>query len=220
MKRYSMWKITLAVALMTPLAAVAANAVVASPTAQIKATVDQVIAVLSDPKQKGANREAERQKLLQKLIYSRFDFREMAQRSLGAEWRRRTPDEQRQFVSLFRDLLEKAYLGRIESYSGERFVYIDEKIDEPYAEVASAIVTNANEEFSIRYRLLRNGEQWKIYDVVVEDISLVNNYRAQFNRILSRSSYEDLVRRMKSKLVDKPDGQRLDGREIDRSHKR
>jgi phospholipid transport system substrate-binding protein len=208
MKRYSMWKITLAVALMTPLAAVAANAVVASPTAQIKATVDQVIAVLSDPKLKGANREAERQKLLQTLIYSRFDFREMAKRSLGAEWRRRTPDEQRQFVGLFRDLLEKAYLGRIESYSGERFVYIDEKIDEPYAEVASAIVTNANEEFAIRYRLLRNGEQWKIYDVIVEDISLVNNYRAQFNRILSRSSYEDLVRRMKSKLVDKPDGQR------------
>jgi phospholipid transport system substrate-binding protein len=208
MKCYSMWKITLAVALMTPLAAVAANAVVASPTAQIKATVDQVIAVLSDPKLKGANRETERQKLLQKLIYPRFDFREMAKRSLGNEWRRRTPDEQRQFVSLFRDLLEKAYLGRIESYSGERFVYIDEKIDEPYAEVASAIVTNANEEFSIRYRLLRNGEQWKIYDVVVEDISLVNNYRAQFNRILSRSSYEDLVRRMKSKLVDKPDGQR------------
>jgi phospholipid transport system substrate-binding protein len=203
-----MWKIMLAVALMTPLAAVAANAVVASPTAQIKATVDQVIAVLSDPKLKGANREAERQELLQKLIYSRFDFREMAKRSLGAEWRRRTPDEQRQFVGLFRDLLEKAYLARIESYSGERFVYIDEKIDQPYAEVASAIVTNANEEFSIRYRLLRNGERWKIYDVVVEDISLVNNYRAQFNRILSRSSYEDLVLRMKSKLVDKPDGQR------------
>jgi phospholipid transport system substrate-binding protein len=130
----------------------------------------------------------------------------MAKRSLGAQWRRRTPDEQRQFVILFRDLLEKAYLGRIESYGNERFVYINEKIDEPYAEVASAIGTNTNEEFSIRYRLLRAGEQWKIYDVIVEDISLVNNYRAQFNRILSQSPYEELIRRMKSKLSDKPDG--------------
>jgi phospholipid transport system substrate-binding protein len=206
MKNYRIRKIILTVALATPLALAAANAVAESPTAQIKATVDQVITVLSDPKLKGVNRRSERQALLQELISARFDFQEMAKRSLGAQWRRRTPEEQRQFVFLFRDLLEKAYLGRIQSYSNERLVYINEKIDDPYAEVASAIVTNTNEEFSIRYRLLRAGEQWKIYDVVVEDISLVNNYRAQFNRILSQSSYEELVRRMESKLIDKPDG--------------
>ena len=206
MKNYRIRKIILTVALAIPLALAAANAVAESPTAQIKATVDQVITVLSDPRLRAVDRRAERQKLLRELIYTRFDFQEMAKRSLGAQWRRRTPNEQRQFVALFRDLLEKAYLGRIESYGNERFVYINEKIDDPYAEVASTIVTNTNEEFSIRYRLLRAGEQWKIYDVVVEDISLVNNYRAQFNRILSQSSYEELVRRMESKLIDKTDG--------------
>jgi phospholipid transport system substrate-binding protein len=199
-------KFILSIALATLLALSAANAIAESPTDQVKATIDQVITVLSDPKLRGVNRRAERQKLLRELIHARFDFQEMAKRSLGAQWRRRTPDEQRQFVILFRDLLEKAYLGRIESYGNERFVYINEKIDEPYAEVASAIGTNTNEEFSIRYRLLRAGEQWKIYDVIVEDISLVNNYRAQFNRILSQSPYEELIRRMKSKLSDKPDG--------------
>jgi phospholipid transport system substrate-binding protein len=206
MKNYRIRKIILTVALAIPLALAAANAVAESPTAQIKATVDQVITVLSDPRLRAVDRRAERQKLLRELIYTRFDFQEMAKRSLGAQWRRRTPNEQRQFVALFRDLLEKAYLGRIESYGNERFVYINEKIDDPYAEVASTIVTNTNEEFSIRYRLLRAGEQWKIYDVIVEDISLVNNYRAQFNRILSQSPYEELIRRMKSKLSDKPDG--------------
>ncbi len=206
MKNYPIRKIILTIALATPLALAAANAVAESPTDQIKATVDQVITVLSDPKLRGVNTRAERQKLLRQLIHARFDFQEMAKRSLGAEWRRRTPDEQRQFVILFRDLLEKAYLGRIESYGNEKFVYINEKVDDPYAEVASAIITNTNEKFSIHYRLLRAGEQWKIYDVVVEDISLVNNYRSQFNRILSQSSYEELVGRMKSKLIDKPDG--------------
>lgn len=202
MKHYRTKKIILAFALAASLAPVATNALAEGPTVQIKATVDQVISALSDPKLQGANGRAERQKLLRELIHARFDFQEMAKRSLGAEWRRRTPDEQRQFVTLFRDLLEKAYLGRIESYSNERFVYINEKIDGPYAEVASAIFTNTNEEFTIRYGLLRVAEQWKIYDVVVEDISLVNNYRAQFNQILSKSSYEELVRRMGSKLVD------------------
>lgn len=201
-----MRKIILTVALAIPLALAATNAVADSPTAQIKATVDQVIIVLSDPKLQDVNRRVERQKLLRELIRARFDFQEMAKRSLGAHWGHRTPEEQGQFVALFRDLLEKAYLGRIESYGNERFVYINEKIDEPYAEVASAIVTENKERFSIQYKLLRAGDQWKIYDVVIEDISLVNNYRAQFNQILSKFSYEELVRRMKSKLVDKAEG--------------
>ncbi len=127
----------------------------------------------------------------------------MAKRSLGSHWRRRRVEEQNQFVAVFRDLLEKAYLDRIESYNKEKFTYTNEKIDEPYAEVGSKILTAEGEEFSIRYRLLRAGNQWKIYDVVIEDVSLVNNYRAQFNRILANSSYEELVQRIKRKLTEK-----------------
>ena len=98
--------------------------------------------------------------------------------------------------------MEKAYLDRIESYNNERFIYINEAIDEPYAEVRSKIVTSKGEEFSINYRLKRKDGMWKIYDVVVEDISLVNNYRSQFDRILSKTSYDELIRRMKEKLSE------------------
>ena len=124
----------------------------------------------------------------------------MAKRSLGAYWRHRTPEEQREFVKIFTDLLEQAYLGRIEAYSNDQFIYTRERIDEPYAEVGSKIVTSKGEEFTIDYRLHLVENEWKIYDVVVEDISLVNNYRAQFNRVINNSSYEELVSRMKQKL--------------------
>jgi phospholipid transport system substrate-binding protein len=126
----------------------------------------------------------------------------MSRRSLGPNWSRLTPKQQDEFVGVFTDLLEKAYLGRIESYNKERFIYINEAIDEPYAEVRSKIVTSKGEEFSINYRLKRTDGMWKIYDVVVEDISLVNNYRSQFARILSKTSYDELIRRMKEKLSD------------------
>jgi phospholipid transport system substrate-binding protein len=173
-----------------------------SPTAQIKSTIDQVITLLIDPRLQGEGKKAERHELFRQAIFARFDFQEMARRSLGAHWRRRTVQEQNQFVALFSDLLEKAYLDRIESYNKEKFIYINEKIEEPYADVGSRISTAKGEEFSIHYRLHRVGEQWKIYDVVIEDISLVNNYRSQFDRVISKSSYAELVRRMKNKLSD------------------
>jgi phospholipid transport system substrate-binding protein len=173
-----------------------------SPTAQIKSTVDQVIKLLTDPRLSGESNKQERRRLLRDTILSQFDFKEMSRRSLGSNWRRLTPKQQDEFVGVFTDLLEKAYLGRIESYNKERFIYINEAIDEPYAEVRSKIVTSKGEEFSINYRLKRTDGMWKIYDVVVEDISLVNNYRSQFDRILSKTSYDELIRRMKEKLSD------------------
>ena len=126
----------------------------------------------------------------------------MARRSLGAQWRKLTPKEQEEFVRLYTDLLERAYINRIESYSDEQFAYVRENLDKNYAEVQSRIVTNKGEEFSLNYKAhLINGE-WKVYDVVVENISLVNNYRSQFNRIIANSSYEELVRRMKEKQIE------------------
>jgi len=173
-----------------------------SPTAQIKSTVDGVIKLLTDPRLSGENKIHERHRLLRDTILPQFDFKEMSRRSLGSSWSRLTRKQQDEFVGVFTDLLEKAYLGRIESYNNERFIYINEAIDEPYAEVRSKIVTSKGEEFSINYRLKRKDGMWKIYDVVVEDISLVNNYRSQFDRILSKTSYDELIRRMKEKLSD------------------
>jgi phospholipid transport system substrate-binding protein len=180
----------------------ATGAAADSPTAQIKSTVDQVIKLLTDPRLSGENKNHERHRLLRDTILPQFDFKEMSRRSLGSNWRRLTPKQQDEFVGAFTDLLEKAYLSRIESYNKERFIYINEAIDEPYAEVRSKIVTSKGEEFSINYRLKRTDGMWKIYDVVVEDISLVNNYRSQFDRILSKTSYDELIRRMKEKLSD------------------
>jgi phospholipid transport system substrate-binding protein len=175
-----------------------------TPTAQIKSTVDQVIRILADPGLRQEAKRIERRKLLRETIVPSFDFKEIAKRSLGSHWRRLRVDEQNEFVVLFRDLLEKVYLDRIESYDKERFIYVTETIDEPYAEVGSKILTAKGEEFSIRYRMLQTNGQWKVYDVVVEDISLVNNYRSQFNRIISQSSYNELVRKMKEKLAGSP----------------
>ena len=172
------------------------------PTTLIKSAVDQVIGVLKDPGLRGEAKKKERRSLLRQIILPDFDFTEMAKRSLGSHWGQHTPEEQGEFVRLFTDLLEKAYLGRIETYNNEKFVYTREKIEQNYAEVYSEVTTGKGEKFRIDYRLHRLGNDWKIYDVIVEDISLVNNYRSQFNRIITGSSYEELVSRMKQKLLE------------------
>lgn len=171
------------------------------PGDQVRQTTDKLLAILKDPQLKGESKKSERRDKLKEVLYQRFDFTEMAQRSLGSEWRRRSPEEQKEFVKLFTDLLERAYLDKIESYSGENFQYLKEREDDNnYAQVDTKIVDNKGQEFSINYRLYNMKGDWKVYDVVIENVSLVNNYRSQFNRVLTTSSYEELVNRMKGKL--------------------
>ena len=169
------------------------------PTDQIKATVDKAQLVLRDPRLKPATKQSERREQLKQVLFSRFNFAEMAKRSLGANWTRRTPQEQEEFVRLFTEVLERAYADIIESYIDEKIVYLAEKVDSGYADVNSKIVTTKGEEYSINYRAQLVGNEWKVYDVVAENISLVNNYRSQFNRVIAKSSYEELVRRLKDK---------------------
>ena len=169
------------------------------PTDQIKATVDKAQVVLKDPRLKPATKQSERREQLKQVLFSRFNFAEMAKRSLGANWTRRTPQEQEEFVRLFTEVLERAYADIIESYIDEKIVYLAEKVDSGYADVNSKIVTAKGEEYSINYRAQLVGNEWKVYDVVAENISLVNNYRSQFSRVIAKSSYEDLVRRLKDK---------------------
>lgn len=179
------------------------NALADSPTVQIKSTVDQVIQILTNPQLQGEGRKQERRKRLREVIFVRFDFQEMAQRSLGAHWQRRTPEEQTEFIKVFSDLLEQTYVDKIESYNNEKFIYANERIDGPYAEVSSKMRTSKGEEFTINYKLHRMGEDWRVYDLVIENISLINNYRSQFNRILTSSTYDELILRIKAKLSDK-----------------
>jgi phospholipid transport system substrate-binding protein len=171
------------------------------PADQVRQTADKLLEILKDPQLKGESKKSERRNKLKEVLYERFDFTEMAKRSLGSEWRRRSPEEQKEFVKVFTALLERAYLDKIESYNGESFQYLKEREDDNnYAQVDTKLVDNKGQEFSINYRLYNMKGNWKVYDVVIENVSLVNNYRAQFNRVLTKSSYEELVNRMKGKL--------------------
>lgn len=192
--------IGLGILLLTQPVLVAAGA----PGDQVRQSVDKLLVILKDPQLKGEGNKNERREKLKAVIYQRFDFTEMAKRSLGSEWRRRSPGEQKEFVKLFTGLLEQAYLGQIESYSGEKVHYLKDQEDGNYAEVDTKIVDNKGQEFSVNYRLHNANGDWKVYDVIVEDISLVNNYRAQFSRVLATSSYEDLVNTIKKKTFSAP----------------
>src|SRR5215510_6814855 len=181
------------------------NAFADSPTVQIKSTVDQVIQILTNPQLQGEGKKQERRKRLREAIFVRFDFQQMAQRTLGAHWQRRTPEEQTEFIKVFSDLLEQTYVDKIESYNNEKFIYTNERIDGSYAEVGGKMRNSKGEEFTINYKLHRAGEDWRVYDLVIENVSLVNNYRSQFNRILSNSTYDELISKIKAKLSDKRD---------------
>lgn len=167
-------------------------------TEQIKSTVDRALVVLKDPGLRGNNKTKERRDQLKQILFARFDFPEMAKRALGPEWRRRTPAEQEEFARLFGDLLERAYADTIESYTDEKIVYLGEKSDGSYGDVASKILSKG-QEYSIDYKVHLLDNEWKVYDVVVENISMVNNFRAQFSRVINGSSYEELVRRLRAK---------------------
>lgn len=171
------------------------------PTDQVRATVDRVVATLKDPTLKSEGKTKERRDRLRQIIYPKFDFAEMARRSLGSNWRQRTPEQQREFIEIFTDLLEDSYVSKIEAYTNEKYSFTKETVDKDFAEVTSKIATKNGDEISIRYRLHLADGDWKIYDVIIENISLVNNYRSQFNRIIANSSYEDLIRKLKEKQV-------------------
>ncbi len=169
------------------------------PTDQVRGTVDKVLTIVrsSHPTSK-AQMEAQRAQLVE-VIYPRFDFTEMAKRSLGRHWAGRTPDEQREFVTIFAAMLGRSYADNIESYTSQNILYTRESEDQNYAQVDTKIVTENRPPLSINYKLQSVDKAWKVYDLVIQDISVVNNYRSQFDRVIARSSFEELVRVMKEK---------------------
>jgi phospholipid transport system substrate-binding protein len=170
------------------------------PTEQVRATVDRVLVIINDPALNAAGAKEARRSELSKAILPRFDFEEMAKRSLGAEWRRRTPAEQEEFIRLFTELLKNSYIESIESYRGEKVIYRSESQDGAYADVGTKVINDRGEEFTIDYRLNLKGSEWKVYDVIIENISIVNNYRSQFTRILGRSSFAALLQTIRDKI--------------------
>lgn len=179
-----------------------ARGAAAGPTEQLKAAIDQVLQILDDPALKLEGRRAERRKAIRRIADTIFDFEEMARRALGQHWRSLSADQRREFVPLFADLLERGYMATIERYGGEPIRYTDERIEGDLAVVSTTIITKQDQEVPVAYRMLRRGARWLAYDVSVEGISLVANYRTQFNNIIRTSSYEELVKRMRSRVEE------------------
>jgi len=168
------------------------------PTEQVKQTIDSVLSILRNKELKKPEKTKERRAAIRKVISNRFDFEEMARRSLALYWRQRTPEERREFISLFTDLLERSYIKKIESYEDEKILYVGESIEGTYAVVKTRIVTKRNVEIPVEYKLMKNSK-WEVYDVVIEGVSLINNYRTQFAKIIRTNSYAELLKRMKNK---------------------
>ncbi len=165
-----------------------------APTDQARLYTDQVLKVLGDP----ALTEAQRRSAVRKVAEETFDMSETAKRALGRYWQSRTPEEREEFTRLFAELLENTYLSKIGLYSGERVNYIGESIDGDFAIVRAKIVRKQGAEVPVEARMLRRDDRWYIYDLSIEGISLVNNYRSQFNAIIQKSSYEQLVQRLRA----------------------
>ena len=174
------------------------------PTALVKETTGKVLAILEDPQWQGLEKREQRQERLRKIADSMFDWEEMSRRALATHWRERTPEEQKEFVELFTDLVERSYIHRLEGAAEQRkdILYFDEQLDASRAVVKTKVVTKRNLEVPIEYRLHKPSGQWQIYDVVIEGVSLVNNYRSQFNRIIQTSSYKELIQKMKAKRIE------------------
>ncbi|HSE93482.1 MAG TPA: ABC transporter substrate-binding protein [Methylomirabilota bacterium] len=193
------WAIATALALAIPIAVLVA--VAASPaTEQLRASIDQILRVVSDSDLKKPGRAAERRAAIRKVALEIFDVQEITKRVCGLHWSARTPAEREELVGLFRELLERAYLSRIELYNGERIAFTGETVDGDVATVRTRLTLREGVEVPVEYRMMRRGERWVSYDVVIEGVSLVANYRGQFNRILQGGSYAELVRRLRAML--------------------
>jgi phospholipid transport system substrate-binding protein len=183
--------IAFAVALLAPPAS-------AGPaTDQLRERVDRVIGVLSDPKLQGKT-EA-RRAAVRKISEEIFDYEDTARRTLGRHWAERSPQERREFVGLFADLLDQAYFSRIDQYQGEQVRYTGESITGNQAVVKTLIVTNRGSEVPVEYRMHLADGRWRVYDVLIEGVSLVANYRTQFNRVVQTESYQALVDRLRTR---------------------
>ena len=172
-----------------------ASPVWAGPTDQLREYTDQVVKVLDDPSMARQDRRA----AVRKIAHEAFDINETAQRVLARHWKDRTPAEREEFTQLFADLLERTYIARMDEYGGERIRYLGESIDGTFASVKARIVTRTGAEVAVESRMNLRGDRWLIYDVLIENVSLIANYRSQFDRIIRSSSYEELVRRLKTK---------------------
>ncbi|MFZ0658784.1 MAG: ABC transporter substrate-binding protein [Candidatus Binataceae bacterium] len=166
------------------------------PMAVVQGTVNDALAVLRN-KQVPAE---QRRDQLRQIISRSFDFTEMSRSALGYHWKQITPDQQQEFTTVFTTFIEDSYLAKINDYSGQQVQFVRQTNDgAQYAQVATNIVQPGKDPIAVNYRLLNRNGQWKVYDVTVEAISIIANYRNQFNRVMNNQGYSKLIADLKSK---------------------
>lgn len=186
-----------------PVVFTAAICAAAGPMETVKDITDKTISILADEKLKTPEKAEEKREMLRRAADRFFDWRSMAQTALSVHWRKRTAEEKEEFTRLFAEFLEKTYMDKVESYSGERIEYIEERIDRDYpdeAVVKANVMTKEQGAVPVEYLMMETDGEWKVYDVLIEGVSLLKNYTSQFNSIILRSSYEELVDMLKEKI--------------------
>lgn len=166
-------------------------------TSQLKGTIDKVIKIVKDEALKN-DRQA-RRAALRKTIDERFNYRQMVMRSLAKNWDSRSDQERQEFIALFRSLLENSYASKVEAYRDEKINYLDEMIKGEYALVKTEVVRRSST-IGVDYKLIQENGNWKVYDFVIEGVSMIRNYRSQFTKIIRRDSYEVLVQKLTDKI--------------------
>ncbi len=164
------------------------------PLATVEKHVNDALAVLRDPSLKGEPAKKTREDKIRAISEKMFDFTELSKRTLGSDWKKFNPDQQKEFIQLYKDILEGAYKDKILSYTNEKILFQKEiSLSENKAEIQSYILSK-NVETPVFYRVILKGNDWKVYDVVIEGVSLIKNYRTQFREILSNKSPEELLK--------------------------
>jgi len=173
-----------------------------APTDQLRGGIDQVFKILRDPEMAGNTNATQRRAAILAAAGNIFDFGEMAKRSLGQHWTARTPVERTQFVALFTDLIQHSYIAKVDQHGGANMTFKGETIDGDLAAVRTSIPLSDGREMPLEYRMHNADARWQVYDLSIDGISLVSNYRAQFNKIIRIDSYETLVTKLRSHQTD------------------
>jgi phospholipid transport system substrate-binding protein len=190
------------------------------PTDQLKESVDKVLTILRDPALTGPAKARARRIAIGEVVDTAFDFGAMTQAALAVHWRARAPEERAEFTRLFKELVERSYINLLErrgGYSGEKVIYVGETGSGDYARVKTKIITKRDEEIPVDYAMRHEGRAWLIYDVFIENVSLIANYRAQFNSVITTSSYEELVKRVRSRVTELEQEEESRAKENERS---
>ena len=182
-------------------------AVSGTPTEFVRQTTDSILQVFEDPRLQGLEHREERLARLRHIANAAFDWEEIARRALATHWRDRTPQERQEFPVLLRDAVQAMYLERLEEAARRRLpekqaiAYGKEEVDGPRAVVRTTIATKRQREIPLVYRLRQSDGHWRVYDVVILGVSLISNYRVQFHRIITQSSYQELVQQLKARQL-------------------